>query len=373
MPTLQGCDEASTVMASTIGGNDMANYSVDSLDEEFWSRVFGCEVAASEPGRIGSGQVGMNLRFALTSDNPDVPSSVVVKLASDDPTSRATGVALRNYEREAKFYQEIADTVDVRAPHCYFADWIAESGDTALVLEDMSPAEQGDQIDGCSIALAQVAVNQLTKLHGPRWADASLDSIDWLQRRDLDGSAQLMGIYGAVKAGFMSTYEDLLRETAGDAGVAFVDKLHELLPAYVESMSPPFTVTHGDFRLDNLLFGEHLGGVPCAVVDWQTPGQGNGLMDLGYFIGAGLLPEARREAEWDLLNQYIAGVESYGNSVDKNWAERCYRIGGLSGFIMAVVASQIVGRTERGDAMFGAMASRHLLQCIENGSLDLLD
>lgn len=350
----------------------MVAYNIDTLDTSFWSRIFDADVVASEPRRIGSGQVGMNLRYELSSTSDAVPATVVAKLASDDPTSRATGVALRNYEREAKFYQQIAATVDVRAPHCYFADWVEESGDTVLVLEDMSPAEQGDQLSGCSVELAQLAVHQLTRLHGPRWNDPTLNDIDWLSRRDAEGSQQLMGIYGAVKTGFMATYEGLLRDTAGDAGVAFVDKLHELLPAYVEAMSQPFTVTHGDYRLDNLLFGSHLGGVDCAVVDWQTPGQGNGLMDLGYFIGAGLLPEARRESEWGLFAQYVAGVESYGNTVDRAWAERCYRIGGLSGFVMAVVASQIVGRTERGDEMFGAMASRHLLQCIDNGSLELL-
>jgi hypothetical protein len=44
----------------------------------------------------------------------------------------------------------------------------------------------------------------------------------------------------------------------------------------------------------------------------------------------------------------------------------------LAGVIMAVVASQIVGRTERGDLMFEKMATRHLLQAMENGALDLM-
>ncbi|MEY4016008.1 MAG: hypothetical protein RIS46_1004, partial [Actinomycetota bacterium] len=83
-------------------------YTEDSIDIEFWREVFGADVSASDPKRIGEGQVGMNLRYLLTSDDPSVPASVVVKMASPDPTSRATGIGLRNYEREVKFYNEVA-------------------------------------------------------------------------------------------------------------------------------------------------------------------------------------------------------------------------------------------------------------------------
>jgi hypothetical protein len=49
-----------------------------------------------------------------------------------------------------------------------------------------------------------------------------------------------------------------------------------------------------------------------------------------------------------------------------------YRREAISGAVMAVVASQIVGRTERGDEMFVAMAARHALQGMENGALSQL-
>ena len=88
-------------------------------------------------------------------------------MASPDPTSRATGIALRNYEREVKFYNEVASSLDVRLPHCYFADWNEAGGDIAIVLEDMSPSEQGDQIRGCGIEEARLAVSELSRLHGP--------------------------------------------------------------------------------------------------------------------------------------------------------------------------------------------------------------
>ncbi|MEY3806772.1 MAG: hypothetical protein RIR69_1584 [Actinomycetota bacterium] len=334
--------------------------------------VFGCDVTASEPKRIGEGQVGMNLRYQLTSDNPDVPSSVVVKMASPDETSRATGIALRNYEREVKFYQQLVNTIDVRSPHCMFADWNSDSGDIVLVLEDMSPAEQGDQILGCDVGKAELAVDQLVKMQGPRWNDPSLFDIDWLQRRNAEDSDRLGGLFGMLLPGFLDTYTEAIVRDVGQAGMDFVSALSTKLADYVSGRDEPYTITHGDFRLDNLLFATPEGGVDCCVVDWQTPGHGNGIGDLAYFIGAGLLPEDRRIYEWQLVERYIAGIESYGHTIDHDWVKRHYRRESVSGLIMAVIASQVVGRTARGDKMFEVMATRHLLQGIENGALDLL-
>jgi hypothetical protein len=77
----------------------------------------------------------------------------------------------------------------------------------------------------------------------------------------------------------------------------------------------------------------------------------------------------RRKYEWQLVDHYIAGLESYGHAIDHEWVKNHYRREAISGIIMAIVASQIVGRTERGDKMFEVMATRHLLQGIENNAL----
>lgn len=40
---------------------------------------------------------------------------------------------------------------------------------------------------------------------------------------------------------------------------------------------------------------------------------------------------------------------------------------------MAVIASQVVGESERSEAMFGAMATRHLQHALDLDSIDLVD
>ena len=44
--------------------------------------------------------------------------------------------------------------------------------------------------------------------------------------------------------------------------------------------SAPCTILHGDYRLDNLFFGDVPGGAPVAAVDWQISSKGRGPYDV---------------------------------------------------------------------------------------------
>ena len=127
----------------------------------------------------------------------------------------------------------------------------------------------------------------------------------------------------------------------------------------------PSCLVHGDFRLDNVLFGIDGGAPPVTVVDWQTARLGSGPADVAYFVGAGLLPHDRRRYETDLLGHYVEALAERGVVADRQSIEDAYRVGTTSGYIMAVIASQIVEQTERGDRMFVAMASRHAGQIVD--------
>ena len=90
------------------------------------------------------------------------------------------------------------------------------------------------------------------------------------------------------------------------------------------------------------------------------------MSDVAYFIGAGLLPEERRVCEADLVRSYHralvdAGVQDY--PFERGWDD--YRRGTWAGLIMAVGASMLVERTERGDEMFMAMAHRHARHALD--------
>ena len=132
---------------------------------------------------VGTGQMCDSVRLELTFDRPtDAPTTVVAKLPAADPTSRATALSLRSYEIEVRFYQELAPALPIRTPTIFYADIDVETASFVLLMEDLAPARQGDQLAGCTPEEAAVAIDELVKLHAPRWGDPALAELDWLHR-----------------------------------------------------------------------------------------------------------------------------------------------------------------------------------------------
>ncbi len=320
---------------------------------------------------IGTGQVGRNVRFRLELEGagPDTPRSLVGKFISTDPVSRATGITQNNYVREVAFYRDVAHTVGIRTPRCYYAAIEPSTSEFALIFEDLAPAEPGDQIRGCDADTAALALEELAKLHAPRWNDPALAGLEWLTRTGPESGLIVQALYTTLWRGFAERYGEALDAPS----LALAERLGGSLAAWMDGAEGPRTLVHGDYRLDNMLFGTEAGGPPLAVVDWQTVGHGHAVADAAYFLGAGLPTEARRAHERDLLREYhqrlcAAGVEDL--AWDAGWEQ--YRRFAFSGVVMAVVASMIVGRSERGDAMFTAMARRHTAHALDLDAVDFL-
>ncbi|MEA3019908.1 MAG: hypothetical protein QOI47_1432 [Actinomycetota bacterium] len=313
----------------------------------------GTKVASFEHHSIGTGQVGDNVRYTLTYQGEPGPASIVCKFSSRDPQTAAAGVQTRTYDTEIAFYRDLAHTVDISRPRCHLAALEPGTANVVLVMEDLAPAEQGDQIEGCTVKQATLAVDEAAKLHGPRWGDPTLGELAWLDRSATSGGMMLM--LGVIWEGFVDRYRATLDPVTIDVGdelVASIDKLRAHEP-------PVKTVVHGDYRLDNILFGTEAGGRPLTVVDWQTVQLGLGPADVAYFLGNAFSPEVRRACERDLVARYhdaLLGYDVRGYSFDQCWND--YRRSSYSSLIMAIVASMLVGRTDRGDTMFMAMANR---------------
>ena len=314
--------------------------------------------------RVGTGQVALNVRCRLTWDRPtpDAPASVVVKLPSDDPTSRATGAAQQCYRKEVEFYRQVAPTVAIRTPRVWLAD-IDEAGqEFFLLMEDVTPARQGDQLTGCTVAQAALALAEAAKLHAPRWGDPSLADLPFLADAIDDRAGNFQALYQGVWPGFRGRYAHRLAPEL----LAVIERFGARVADWVRGTEGPLTVMHGDYRLDNMLFGTSADAPPLAVVDWQTVSRGLGTADAAYFLGAGLAVDARRAHERALVRGYWQALRT-GGVADYAW-ETCwrdYRRTAFGGIVIAVIASMIVVQTARGDDMFMAMASRHAQQVLD--------
>ncbi|HZQ28517.1 MAG TPA: phosphotransferase [Acidimicrobiales bacterium] len=339
------------------------------LEDALGSTLGDAQVVSVDATQIGTGQMATCVRLVPEYDRfTSAPASLVVKVPAADPSSRTTAAALRSYEIEVRFYRELAPGLPVRAPQCYRAEFDPATTDFLLLLEDIRSGRQGDQLAGCTPDEAAVAIDELPKLHAPRWGDTSLAALDWLHRNPPEGVAMSAMFIASLFPGFRDRYEGRI-----DADVmALAERLMAGLPAYLADRAEPWTVTHGDYRLDNLLFATSPEAPPVAVVDWQTVVYGPGVSDVSYFVGAGLLTDDRRTHERDLVQQYHAGLTAAGVPLgwDDCWEQyRRYTFGGL---IMAIAASMLVEQTDRGDDMFVAMAQRHGRHALDLDATDFL-
>lgn len=326
----------------------------------------GARVLSADVRSLGTGQMCDSVRIGLTYDDPSAgPASLVAKLPAADEGSRATAIMFRSYEKEVRFYQELAGRLAVRTPRVLHADIDVPTASFVLLLEDLAPAQPGDQLLGCDAEVAAAAVAELVNLHAPLWGDPSLLQLDWLHGDPETRGSLLQDLMPTLWAGFQDRYAASLLPHVKQAGDLYFGRLDT-----GNAGDRPFTVTHTDYRLDNLLISPD--GV-VTVVDWQTCGTGVGPSDVAYFLGAGLLPEVRREVEERIVRDYHDGLVA-GGVTGYDWAD-CwldYRRGTWAGLSMAVLASMSVKRTDRGDQMFLTMADRHARHALDLDAADVL-
>lgn len=316
---------------------------------------------------IGTGQMADTTRFSLTYDPPRAgPPTVVGKFASADDQSRATGLALRAYEIEVRFYREVAPRVGARLPTPYLAEVEPETGWFTLLLEDIAGGVQGDQIAACDLATATAVLDEMAGLHAPCWESPALASLEWLNRATPESDALMTALVTGLLPGFLERYAGTLAPEHQELCRLFV----EHIGAWLSLRAGPSTVSHGDFRLDNLLFQ------PAArpvVVDWQTAAWGAPAADVAYFVGGCLSVEDRHRHEQDLLAYYHdallrRGVEGYSFGELREDVRR----NTFAGVLMAIVASMVVQRTERGDLMFLTSTTRHAQHALDADAPALL-
>ena len=323
------------------------------------------QVARFSTSAIGTGQMSDSHRVSLGyADGRAGPASVVLKVASGDPTSRETGARLGAYALEVRFYQELAASLGDTVATCHYAAIEAQTGWFTLLLEDLAPAEQGDEVAGATLGQAQAAVDALARIHAAHWESPAAGSRSWLNH----ASPLNQGLLTALLPAFAERYGDRVAPEHLDVARRLVPQLD----AWLADDKGPRALQHGDFRVNNLLFARD-GPRRAVAVDWQTVFFGAAQHDLAYFLGCSLATGDRRAHGEGLVRRYHDGLLEAGVtglSLDECW-ER-YRRMTFGGLVMTVAASMLVHRTSRGDDMFMAAFARHAQHALDLRSLATL-
>ncbi|MBC9733254.1 phosphotransferase [Nocardioides marmotae] len=326
--------------------------------------VLGAVPDAVQVTSVGFGQIGSCLRVALSGEG--LPASVLVKLPTADAGTR--GMLVGAYRSEVSFYRDLEPTVAVDVPRCHLATDVTDDGCFTLVLEDLAPAEQGDQLLGGTPDQVRGAAENLAGLHGPRWCDPALLDLGWITMQDADGADLLHQVYGPAIDAFLDITGSLMSPEAA----ATVRDTQDVVVDWSLARAERFGIVHGDYRLDNLMFSPDP-AVPVKAVDWQTLSLGLPAKDLAYLVATSLDPGVRREHERSVVAAYHARLVEHG--VTDHPLEECfedYRFAMLQGILVSVFGCAYGARTERGDRMFAVMVERTAAAVRELGTLDLL-
>lgn len=343
---------------------------VEQIDAEWLTTVLGragvaATVRSVTPERVGTGQMGSCFRLRVEYADGDGPARLIVKLPATEPDSRAAGTL--GYRCETSFYRELADRISTRVPRCFFtAADVATNGFT-LLLEDLAPAEPGDQIAGCTVGEALAAAANVAGLHAATWNDPSVREFDWLIP-DLTAMPEFTADLLAK-----ATQQFLQRYPVEPNTASVLRRFADRFVAWATGRPEPYSLLHSDYRLDNLLFAPAGANDPVVTVDWQVVTVGLPLRDVAFLLATGLSPENRRAGERAIVGAYHRRLAEHG--VTGYDAERCwddYRYALFQGPFITVLGAFVAQNTERGDRMFTVMAERSATAINDLDALSLL-
>ncbi|GAB4322023.1 MAG: hypothetical protein Kow0010_02580 [Dehalococcoidia bacterium] len=344
---------------------------IDDITPEWLNQVLdpgfrgGATVVACSADIIsaGIGFVGDVARLSLEYDRPaaGAVSTVIAKVPTANPSFRPIGQLLGFFQKEIGFYRHVAPTLDIAVPRAYYLGEDHATGNFILLLEDLAGMEPGDQLASCSREVAELAVREVARLHARWWAHPDLARFaEWLPG---PGDLYFQILEGAYKESlprFPEVFGHLVDPKILEFAEIFGDRYQDAIAAGVDR-TPTFI--HGDYRLDNMLFGDGDSKPRIAILDWQLPFRANALWDVVYFLAGNFDPEWRRANEDDLLRVYHEAL--LANGVRDYAFDRCrddYRAAGLvlMGYLVTNAKDfDPATYNERGQRLFEAMFNRY--------------
>jgi len=212
-------------------------------------------------GPVGTGQMSSTYRVAFHEvAKENTPETVVVRFASNDKETFDLGIRFQHYLREAVFYRRFGDLLSAGLNRCFGA--VVDLNEFFTVVLEDAGASGGyvtGQLEGADSEHAALALKSLARLQAPILGDSKLDDDEWLNEvRALDQE-----LFNKCLPIFLE------RHPPAEEHKRLLYWMSENLDAWYATRIPPFAISHGDFRLDNVIFLEN-----DFNEQWQWTGEG---------------------------------------------------------------------------------------------------
>ena len=298
-------------------------------------------VSAVDVGDIGVGRgyISQAVRVTPTYEGADgnAPASLVAKVPTfvQVPEYLTPWTAMI-IETEIDWYREASAECPARIARCYGG--VHEHRTSyALLLEDLGDLGTLSQTDSCPPERAPLVVKTLARMHAHWWESERLREWTWLPSTERQAAINAPLVQGGWEA-FAERIVPRVDPAFAPVGERLVRDWGTL---YERGAASGATLIHGDFRIENFLFGEPGTAEELAILDWQIAGYGSGPHDLAYFIAQGFDPEKRTAVSDDLLALYHATLLEHG--VTGYSFEQCrddYRLGLLASMFIPLIGVQ---------------------------------
>ena len=310
---------------------------------------------------LGVGMVGriLRCRIAYKSAPGFAPESIIAKLPSADDNTRQTARQLQLYQREFDFYRELATSVPVRTPALVYGDFDSSTHEFVLLLEDLGEMASVDQVAGATEDQVFSAIRTAAELHAQFWGRVDRPPVYGVYAPPSpERHAMVQAVYQASLPRVFDIFTDHFTELVRRLAESYGSHLAEYSAAMADG---PQTLIHGDFRLDNMFFGDG-DAHSVALVDWQLSTVGSGLYDIAYFLSSCVSTEIRRGIEQDAIARYqqiIASEADERFSLEQCW--ELYRQNMLTCFRVSVIAgAQLDFNNARGRLLADTILQRTL-------------
>jgi thiamine kinase-like enzyme len=251
---------------------------------------------------------------------------------------------LQGYLIELQFYRTHAREVRVPIPECYFSYYDYFNVRFVMIMEDLSPCENGEP-DGFTPDQAKALLTNLASLHAQFWHSSGFKSEKklwsyggyWLGNKEMSHNKTIPSVFESTLSNFPVILEEF--PEARRFSTALTKNLN-LLTQAVHAREPK-TLIHGDYKISNIFVDLKSSPYKPYSIDWQWMGRGNCATDVAYLLYTSLAltnpkwsfdtdkhavskdPKYSHYSahEMDLLRTYYNALISHDNVTDYTFEE----------------------------------------------------
>lgn len=261
-----------------------------------------------EPVALSGATTDMARLHITYADEGAGPESLVAKIRGGKPVQVQMDQAMGLFERERRFYEELATRVPVHTATLYYA---GDGDTTPLILQDLGRMRMGDQQRGLAVDDAAAAMDSLAALHARFWQSPEL-AADWLVSPTEGVYSQM--IVQVVESGASAVAERFAGQVGAATMAAVVAAAQGWNHVLKRCAEGPQTLTHNDCRLDNVFFDgpPAIPAITPYLIDWQVPAVTRGTQDVANLL-AGSMNSEDLAQHWEaLVTRYHDGLVAGG-------------------------------------------------------------